>query len=227
MIKKKRVAAICKSHKRVMMQTTRDNTQWIGDGGAMYILAGIAPMSAESRGKGEVMKKVYICSRYRADDKHTIEENVAKAFKACGYAASIGYAPYAPHLYLPRCLDDDKPEERELGLRIGMEFLKFCDEIWQCDTDISEGMATELALAEELDIPVRVFGEDLKTWTSTIYAKWVNVKKQVSSRSINPRVGDIKATCTSCGLEHSFKCLPLPSQCHTCGARMDRKATGR
>ena len=48
MIKKKRVAAICKSHKRVMMQTTRDNTQWIGDGGAMYILAGIAPMSAES-----------------------------------------------------------------------------------------------------------------------------------------------------------------------------------
>lgn len=47
MIKKKRVAAICKSHKRVMMQTTHDNTQWIGDGGAMYILAGIEPMSAE------------------------------------------------------------------------------------------------------------------------------------------------------------------------------------
>lgn len=48
MIKKKRVAAICKSHKRVLMQTTCDNTQWIGDGGSMYILAGIAPMSAES-----------------------------------------------------------------------------------------------------------------------------------------------------------------------------------
>lgn len=47
MIKKKRVAAICKSHKHVMIQTTRDNTQWIGDGGAMYILAGIEPMSAE------------------------------------------------------------------------------------------------------------------------------------------------------------------------------------
>lgn len=48
MIKKKRVAAICKSQKCLRMQTLRDNTQWIGDGGAMYILAGIEPMSAES-----------------------------------------------------------------------------------------------------------------------------------------------------------------------------------
>lgn len=48
MIKKKRVATLCKAQKRVIMQTTSDNTQWIGDGGAMYILAGIEPMSAES-----------------------------------------------------------------------------------------------------------------------------------------------------------------------------------
>lgn len=48
MIKKKRVAALCKSCKHLVMQTMSDNTQWIGDGGAMYILAGIEPMSAES-----------------------------------------------------------------------------------------------------------------------------------------------------------------------------------
>lgn len=48
MIKKKRVATICKSQKCLRMQTLRDNTQWIGDGGAMYILAGIEPMSADS-----------------------------------------------------------------------------------------------------------------------------------------------------------------------------------
>lgn len=48
MIKKKRVAAICKSQKCLRMQTLRDNTQWIGDGGAMYILASIEPMSADS-----------------------------------------------------------------------------------------------------------------------------------------------------------------------------------
>jgi len=48
MIKKKRVAAICKAQRRLIMQTTPDNVQWIGDGRAMYILAGIEPMSAES-----------------------------------------------------------------------------------------------------------------------------------------------------------------------------------
>ncbi len=48
MIKKKRVAALCKSKKHLTMQTLRDNTQWIGDGAAMYILAGIEPMSADS-----------------------------------------------------------------------------------------------------------------------------------------------------------------------------------
>lgn len=48
MIKKKRVAALCKAYKRLEMQTMPDNTQWIGDGAAMYILAGIEPMSAES-----------------------------------------------------------------------------------------------------------------------------------------------------------------------------------
>lgn len=48
MIKKKRVAALCKSKRRLVMQTLPDNTQWIGDGGAMYILAGIEPMSEDS-----------------------------------------------------------------------------------------------------------------------------------------------------------------------------------
>lgn len=102
------------------------------------------------------MKKVYICSRYRADEKHTVEENVEKALEACRYAASMGYAPYAPHLYLPRCLDDDKPEERTLGLTIGLEYLKLCDEVWQWGVEISEGMAAEIALAESLGIPVKV-----------------------------------------------------------------------
>ena len=47
------------------------------------------------------MKKVYICSRYRADDRHTVEDNIKRAISACNYAAVKGYAPYAPHLYLP------------------------------------------------------------------------------------------------------------------------------
>lgn len=48
MIRKKRVAALCKARGYLTSQTMSDNTQWIGDGCAMYILAGIEPMSWES-----------------------------------------------------------------------------------------------------------------------------------------------------------------------------------
>lgn len=115
------------------------------------------------------MKKVYICSRYRADDKHTVEDNIGRALFACSYAAEKGYAPYAPHLYLPRCLDDNDPADRALGIAIGSEFLKSCDEVWQWGATVSEGMAAELALAKELGIPVRVFnsiGIPYEQWNS-------------------------------------------------------------
>ena len=39
------------------------------------------------------MKLVYICSRYRADATHTIEEAVDSALYACSVAISKGYAP--------------------------------------------------------------------------------------------------------------------------------------
>lgn len=48
MIKKKRVAALCKSCGYLTSQTMSDKSQWIGDGCAMYILADIEPMSFES-----------------------------------------------------------------------------------------------------------------------------------------------------------------------------------
>lgn len=108
-------------------------------------------------GHFEEMKKVYICSRYRADDRHTVEENIQRALFACRCAAQIGCAPYAPHLYLPCCLDDNDPTERAVGMKIGQEFLKTCDEVWQWGETVSEGMAAELALAKELGIPIVVF----------------------------------------------------------------------
>lgn len=48
MIKKKRVAALCKSCGYLTSQTMSDKSQRIGDGCAMYILADIEPMSFES-----------------------------------------------------------------------------------------------------------------------------------------------------------------------------------
>ena len=120
------------------------------------------------------MKKVYICSRYRADDRHSVEDNIKRALSACYHAAIKGYAPYAPHLYLPRCLDDNDPADRALGMEIGREFLKICDAVWQWGATVSKGMAAELALAKELGIPIKVFnsiGIPYEQWNGTKMAK--------------------------------------------------------
>lgn len=103
------------------------------------------------------MKKVYICSRYRADETHTVEDAVSSALYACTVAVNKGCAPIAPHLYLPRCLDDNDPVERAAGMAAGRAFLAVCDEVWQWGKTITEGMAAELAYAKELGIPIKVF----------------------------------------------------------------------
>ena len=89
--------------------------------------------------------KVYICSPYRGDT----EKNVAAAVKYCRYAIGKGMVPIAPHIYLTRFLNDDIPEQRELGLRIGLEALAKCAEIWVFGNYVSEGMKREIAAASE------------------------------------------------------------------------------
>ena len=103
------------------------------------------------------MKLVFICSPYRANKKHTIEENINIALLACKYAVERGYAPIVPHLYLPRCLDDNDPIERKMGMRVGREFLAACDEVWQWGETVSEGMAEELACAKSMGKPIKTF----------------------------------------------------------------------
>ncbi|MDL2287591.1 hypothetical protein LJB90_03430 [Eubacteriales bacterium OttesenSCG-928-G02] len=68
-----------------------------------------------------------------------------------------GYAPYAPHLYLTRCTDDNDPLERAQGMAAGREFLAMCDELWQWGATISEGMQQEIAFAEQHGIPIKIF----------------------------------------------------------------------
>ncbi|MEG0542439.1 MAG: DUF4406 domain-containing protein [Angelakisella sp.] len=119
------------------------------------------------------MKKVFICSRYRADATHTFVEAVNSALFACYYAINKGCAPIAPHLYLPRCLDESDPVERDAGMAAGREFLAVCDEVWQWGKTITAGMAAELAYAEELGIPIKVYntiGIPREDWNSERYA---------------------------------------------------------
>lgn len=101
------------------------------------------------------MKLVYIASPY-ADD---IEYNTRKAIEYCRYAVQRGVIPLAPHLLFPRFLSELNPEEREMGIRMGLTFIAKCSELWVFGERITTGMRREITEAERLDIPVKYISE--------------------------------------------------------------------
>ncbi len=103
-------------------------------------------------------KLVYIASPLSGD----VEQNLDFARQACRYAIAQGVTPFAPHLLYTQMLNDNDPEERQLGLDMGNQMLELCQELWLCGDRISAGMAGEQKLAEELGIAVcHVSTEDI------------------------------------------------------------------
>ncbi len=96
-------------------------------------------------------KIVYIASPYAGD----VEGNVAFAKAACRLAMEQGNTPVAAHLLYPQMLDDTVPEQRELGIRMGLRLLEACGELWLCGSRVSGGMQEELKAAWRHRIPVR------------------------------------------------------------------------
>ena len=96
-------------------------------------------------------KIVYIASPYAGD----VEGNVEFAKAACRLAMEEGSTPVAAHLLYPQMLDDTVPEQRELGIRMGLKLLEACSELWLCGSRISNGMQEELKAAQLHGIPVR------------------------------------------------------------------------
>lgn len=96
------------------------------------------------------MKLVYICSPLRG----AIEENIKKANLYCEYAAGCDTIPLAPHAIFTAYLQDDIPEQREKGLKMGIALLKRCDEMWCCGEEITQGMQGEIDQATKLHIPI-------------------------------------------------------------------------
>lgn len=77
------------------------------------------------------MKKIFICSALRGD----LKTNITMAEEYCRWAMiTHGVLPIAPHVYFTRFLDDDSPDERELGIRAGLELLRDCNELWYLAT---------------------------------------------------------------------------------------------
>lgn len=97
-------------------------------------------------------KLVYICSPCRGD----YEKNITSAEAYSRAAFLKGYIPITPHIYFTRFLNDNKIEERILGMDAGLQLLLMCSEIWVFGIDKpSEGMQKEIALAIRHGIPIR------------------------------------------------------------------------
>ena len=96
------------------------------------------------------MKLIYVASPYAGD----IEKNTEFAKRACRHVMNEGHAFFAPHLLYPTILDEHQPEQRQLGLDMGITMLSRCDELWCYGDRISPGMRLEIEEAGRLGIPV-------------------------------------------------------------------------
>ena len=85
------------------------------------------------------MKKIFICSPLKGN----IEENIKKAREYSREVVLAGDIPITPHIYFTQFLDDNNPEERELGIAMGRKLLEICDEMWIYG-EPSEGMQGDI-----------------------------------------------------------------------------------
>ena len=109
------------------------------------------------------MQLAYICSPFSGP---FMDFNIWTARCMCRMALEEGYLPYAPHLLFPQFLDDNRPEDRSLGIKCGLEMLDRSDELWiylgthdKIEDALSVGMRIEYAnWAEEK--PIRLISGD-------------------------------------------------------------------
>ena len=99
-------------------------------------------------------RKVYVASKYAGD----AAANVAAAITYCRRVIDEGYMPVASHLLYPQILNDNIPEERELGLMFGLALLRTCDEMWVFGS-VTSGVAREIEEAKRLKKQIRYFEE--------------------------------------------------------------------
>ncbi len=106
--------------------------------------------------KNEICKKIYVVSKYAGD----VEKNVSYAITYCKFVIAMGHQPIASHLLYPQMLNDNVPEERQLGCDFGMNLLRICDEVWVFGSEYSKGMEAEVSIARQLGMMIRNFTDD-------------------------------------------------------------------
>jgi len=139
----------------------------------VYAVA-VQPMPTPKAALTKRNTRVFICSPYRAvltpEERNTLPTtelmelrdprqmtNLIPVLTACAFAVAQGKLPMAPHAYFTRFLDDDDPEERAEGIRLGKDWLLDSEELWVMGETISAGMKDEIELARQVGIPIRYF----------------------------------------------------------------------
>lgn len=111
---------------------------------------------------------VYVCSPLAGE----IEENIRKAREYSKFVAFQGNTPIAPHI--TELFNDTIPEERELGLSLGVDYLHKANELWVFGDRISNGMANEIKIAhDELKIPIYSVSENMNERRVFDYKKFL------------------------------------------------------
>ena len=106
--------------------------------------------------KAKFRPVVYVCSPFSGNPVGNAEQ----ARRYCRFAVDTGYAPFAPHLFFPQFLDDENPDERELGMFMAIIMLTKCAELWVFGDRITRGMSQEIRKAESRNMIVRYFTND-------------------------------------------------------------------
>ena len=133
------------------MSISKHNSEMYPDPTAYEALSRIE--REEERKK--VRPLVYICSPYSGD----VQRNTFNACRYSRFAALTGYIPITPHLLFPQFLDDNKPDERDLGLQFGNALMDRCAEVWVFGSQVSRGMKAEIERAKQRHDKIRCFTE--------------------------------------------------------------------
>lgn len=100
--------------------------------------------------------RVYICSQYGGK-----EENLVFAERYAKFAMKRNRVPIVPHVFYHTMLDDNYAPDREVGLRLGIELLDICRELWVFEKDgLSAGMRAEIEAFGKTGRRIRVFRVD-------------------------------------------------------------------
>jgi len=122
------------------------------------------------------MKIVYIAHQI-AGDVHGNVEKILKIIRELNLTRE-DIVPFAPYITDVLALDDNVPEERSRGIKNGIQILRsgMVDELWVYGEKISGGVAAEIDLAWELNIPIMVMNVDTYVpveYKSKTTAGWV------------------------------------------------------